>query len=135
MLSAISSRGKLRFMLYKDNMNANKLIDFMQRLVKDTQKKVILILDNLRVHHSKKVTAWLEKHKNEIEIYYLPSYAPEYNPDELLNSDLKRGIGKLPCPHTDAELEHSVRSHLKIVQCNRVKIKGFFGSTTTLYAA
>ena len=50
MLSAISKRGKLRFVLYKDSMNAAKLIDFMTRLVTDSKKKVFLILDNLRVH-------------------------------------------------------------------------------------
>jgi len=69
-------------------MNADKLIDFMRRLVHDANKKVFLILNNLRVHHSKKVTAWLEKHKAEIEVFYIPPYAPEYNPNELLNSDL-----------------------------------------------
>ncbi|MDR1832394.1 MAG: transposase [Fusobacteriaceae bacterium] len=66
----------------------------MRRLVHDSKKKVFLILDNLRVHHSTKVPKWLEKLKAEIEVFYLPPYAPEYNPDELLNSDLKRGIGK-----------------------------------------
>ena len=81
MLSAVSKRGKLRFMLYKDNMNSDKLIDFIRRLVHDSTKKVFLILDNLRVHHSKKVQAWLEKHRDEIEVFYLPPYAPEYNPD------------------------------------------------------
>jgi transposase len=81
MLSAISKRGKLRFVLYRDNMNADKLIDFMRRLVKGTNKKVFLVLDNLRVHHSKKVTAWLAKRKAEIELFYLPPYAPEYNPE------------------------------------------------------
>ena len=79
MLSAVSKRGKLRFMLYKDNMNSDKLIDFMRRLVHESAKKVFLILDNLRVHHSKKVQAWLEKHKDETEVFYLPPYAPEYN--------------------------------------------------------
>jgi transposase len=55
------------------------------RLIYDVKKKVFLILDNLRVHHSKKVRAWLEKYKDRIEIFYLPPYSPEYNPDELLN--------------------------------------------------
>jgi transposase len=96
MLSALSNRGKLRFMLYKDNMNADKLIDFMRRLVHDRPKKVFLILDNLRVHQAKKVKARLEKRKDEIEIFYLPPYAPEDNPDELLNGDLKRGMGMPP---------------------------------------
>ncbi|UUM12061.1 IS630 family transposase [Clostridiaceae bacterium HFYG-1003] len=77
MLSAISNRGKLRFVLYKDNMNADKLIDFMRRLVHDSKKKVFLVLDNLRVHHAKKVMVWVEKHKEEIELFYLPPYAPE----------------------------------------------------------
>jgi transposase len=135
MLSAISNRGKLRFMLYKDNMNADKLIDFMRRLVHDSAKKVFLILDNLRVHHAKKVAEWLEKHKSEIEVFYLPPYAPEYNPDELLNSVLKRGISKRPSPRNDKELEHNVRSHLKSVQLRPGKIQGFFGSKTTAYAA
>jgi len=135
MLSAISSRGKLRFVLYKDNMNADKLIDFMRRLVKDTSRKVFLILDNLRAHHSKKVSGWLEKHKEEIEVFFLPPYAPEYNPDELLNSDLKRGISKKPMPRSDKELEHNVRSHMKSVQLKPHKIKAFFQAPTTIYAA
>ena len=135
MLSAISGRGKLRFMLYKDNMNSDKLIDFMRRLVKDSKRKVFLILDNLRAHHSQKVRAWLEKHKEEIEVFYLPPYAPEYNPDELLNSDLKRGISKKSMPRSEKELENNVRSHMKSVQLNPDKIKAFFGAPTTIYAA
>ena len=107
----------------------------MSRLVHDNRKKVFLILDNLRVHHAKEVMSWLEKHKERIVVFYLPPYAPEYNPDELLNSDLKRGIKKRPSPRTDKELEHNVRPHLKNVQLSPTKIKDFFGSTTTCYAA
>jgi transposase len=135
MLSAISKRGKLRFMLYKDTMNTYKLINFMWRLVRDTDKKVFLILDNLRVHHSKKVMVWLEKHKDKIEVFYLPPYAPEYNPDELLNSDLKRGIGNRAMPRSEDDLEYNVRSHLKGLQLNPVKICSFFAANFTAYAS
>lgn len=135
MLSAVSNRGKLRFVLYKDNMDSDKLIDFMRRLVHDGKKKVFLILDNLRVHHSRKVRQWLDKHKEEIEVFHLPPYAPEYNPDELLNSDLKRGISKRSSPRSEKELEHNVRSHLKSVQLRPEKIRGFFRTKTTIYAA
>ena len=76
MLSAISKRGKLRFMLYKENMDSEKLIDFMGRLIRDAHKKVFLIFDNLLVHHSKIVQEWLEKHKDRIEVFYLTPYAP-----------------------------------------------------------
>ena len=135
MLSAVSKRGKLRFILYRDNMNADKLIDFMRRLTYDFEKKVFLILDNLRVHHAKKVTVWLDKNKERIEVFYLPPYAPEYNPDELLNSDLKRGVSKLSSPRSDKELEHNVRSHLKKVQMHPEKISSFFAAPYTRYAA
>ena len=135
MLSAVSKRGKLRFVLYKDNMNSDKLIDFMRRLVRDSKKKVFLILDNLRVHHSKKVQAWLEKHNDEIEVFYLPPYAPEYNPGELINSDLKRAVGKKASPRSEKELEKNVRSHLKTLQLNPSKIASFFTSDFTSYAA
>lgn len=126
MLSAISKRGKLRFMLYKENMNAEKLIDFMGRLIRDVDKKVFLVLDNLRVHHSKKVQIWLDEHKDRIELFYLPPYAPEYNPDELVNSDLKRAVGSKSSPSSKEELEHNVRSHLKKLQHNPSKISSFF---------
>ena len=135
MLSAVSNRGKLRFTLYRDNMNGDKLIDFMGRLVKDTKKKVFLVLDNLRVHHCKKVMDWLREHKAKIEVFYLPPYAPEYNPGELLNSDLKRGVGKRSMPRSQDELTHNVRSHLKLVQLNPDKVRSFFKAATTVYAA
>jgi transposase len=135
MLSAVSKRGKLKFMLYKDNMNSDKMIDFIRRLVKDSNKKVFLILDNLRVHHSKKVTAWLEGHKEKIEVFFLPPYAPEYNPDELVNSDLKRAVGQMASPSSETELENNVRSHLKKLQHCSEKITAFFNAPFTSYAA
>lgn len=69
-------------MMYRENMTSKVLIRFMKRLIKDTPFKVLLILDNLRVHHSKLVKAWLEENKEQIEVYFLPSYSPDMNPDE-----------------------------------------------------
>ena len=63
MISAITNRGKVRFMMYRDAMNSELLIKFMTRLTKDAGRKVFLILDNLRVHHSKDVKKWLEEHQ------------------------------------------------------------------------
>ena len=135
MLSAISKRGKLRFMLYKDSMNTDKLIDFMARLITDSKKKVFLILDNLRVHHAKKVMAWLEEHKDRIELFYLPPYAPEYNPDELLNSDIKRNAGAKQSPRTQAELEANVQNRLDYLSSVPSVVASFFRAPFTQYAA
>lgn len=135
MLSAISKRGKLHFMLYKDSMNSEKLIDFMTRLVADNKKKVFLILDNLRVHHSKVVTAWLVNHKSQIELFFLPPYAPEYNPDELLNSDIKRNAGARQSPRSQAELEANVQQRLAYLSATPNHVASFFHAAHTNYAA
>ena len=134
MLSAISNKGLLRFTITKESVNADILIDFMKRLIKDTGRKVLLILDNLRVHHAKKVTAWLMEHQKEIELFYLPPYSPEYNPDEYLNSDLKREMSKLLIPGSEDELDRNARSVLKRTQRNRSRVKSYFGTKFTQYA-
>ena len=123
------------FLLYKDSMNSEKLIDFMTRLIKDSKKKVFLVLDNLRVHHSKVVTAWLDEHKAEIELFFLPPYAPEYNPDELLNSDIKRNAGAKQSPRSQAELEANVQNRLDYLSATPAHVAAFFRAPLTRYAA
>ena len=77
MISAISNQGKLHFLLYSDAINSDRLISFMQAIVKTSDgRKVYLILDNLKVHHSKKVSEWVEEHKNQIRLFHLPPYSP-----------------------------------------------------------
>ena len=66
-------------------MNAQILIKFLRRLIKGSDRKIILILDNLRVHHANVVREWLEDKEDKLEIFFLPSYSPELNPDEYLN--------------------------------------------------
>ena len=134
-VSAISKRGKLHFMLYKDSMNSEKLIDFMSRLVKDSKKKVFLVPDNLRVHHSKAVSAWLAEHKTEIELFFLPPYAPEYNPDELLNSDIKRNAGAKQSPRSQEELESNVQNRPDYLSAVPDHVASFFRAPFTCYAA
>src|SRR3712207_4348327 len=92
MISAVSNRGLMRFMLYKGALNADLFIAFLRRLTTDAGRKVILIVDNLKVHKAGKVQAWLTSHAHEIELFYLPSYAPDHNPSEYLNNDLKQQL-------------------------------------------
>jgi len=133
MLSAISNRGKVRFNIY-DKLTPDKFIDFMRRLVADTKRKVFLIIDNLRTHHAKKVSRWLEKHKDEIEVFFLPPYAPEYNPDEYLNSDLKRDVGSRVMPLSEKDIVKNVRSYMKTLQLMPEKVKAFFKAPMVSYA-
>ena len=92
MISTVTNQGTVRFMLYQQGMNAQLLIKFMKRLIADSERKVFVILDNLRVHHANDVRRWLEAHKHEIEVFHLTAYSPELNPDEYLKCDPKAGV-------------------------------------------
>jgi transposase len=126
MISAITNQGQVRFMVYEQTMNQQLLLDFMRRLVRETERKVFLILDNLRVHHGKIVRAWLEEHRDEIEVFFLPPYAPESNPDEYLNHALKRDVHSGNLPRTKKEITHKIRSFMRRLQHANHKVAAFF---------
>lgn len=135
MISSITNQGQVRFMFYRDTMNSKRLIEFMHRLTKDSGRKVFLILDNLKVHHSKVVKAWLEKNKEKIEVFYLPSYSPELNPDEYLNNSLKGRVHSGERAQNAKQLESKARKHMRSLQNNQHKTKKFFEHRCVSYAA
>ncbi|KAF1003540.1 MAG: IS630 family transposase ISCARN25 [Burkholderia gladioli] len=105
-MSSVTNRGQVRWKVCPGAMNADILLDFLKRLIKDMRsKKVFLILDNLKVHHAKPVTAWLAEHVDEIEVFDLPSYSSELNPDEMLNADLKVNVTKQAPARTKGHLK------------------------------
>jgi len=135
MISAITNQGKARFMLYRETMTSKVLIKFMARLIKDSKRKVFLILDNLRVHHSKETQKWLEANKEKIEVYFLPPYSPELNPDEYLNGNLKQRIRSgIPARSVD-DLTKKTRSFMKMLQCRPHHVKNYFEHPLIAYAA
>ena len=109
MISAVTNQRKVRFMMYRETMTAPVLIRFLARLIRDARRKVFLILDNLRVHHSNKVLDWLKKHTEQIELFFLPAYSPELNLDEYLNCDLKALVYGAKSAKSRDELESKVR--------------------------
>ncbi len=135
MISSITNKGKVRFMLYRETMTSKVLVRFLARLIKDVERKVFLILDNHRVHHSKIVRQWLDKHQEKIEVFFLPPYSPEYNPDEYLNGDLKKRIRSgLPARNVD-DLEKKTRSFMKTLQRRPYHVQSYFKHPLIGYAA
>ena len=134
-ISTVTNKGTMRWKIFDGALNSDILIDFMKRLVRDAGRKVYLILDNLRVHHSKPVKAWLAEHKHEIEVFYLPSYSPELNPDEMANADLKQAVTKLAPARTKLQLVKAASKHLRSVQRQPERIKRYFEHEPVRYAA
>ncbi len=135
LISTVTNQGKVRFMVYENALNASTLIKFLKRLTKDADRKVFLILDNLRVHHSKAVKGWLESHKEEIELFFLPSYSPELNPDEYLNCDLKAGVHSGVPARTCSQLKKKAISHLRMLQKCSGRVSKYFKHPKIAYAA
>jgi transposase len=125
----------MRFMLYDGALNADRFIAFLRRLTKDAGRKVFLIVDNLKVHKAGKVQAWAESHRHEIELFYLPAYAPDHNPTEYLNNDLKQKLRQQPQPGSKEELTRRTRSVLRAIQRSPWRVRAYFKPEPVRYAA
>ena len=84
MISAISNEGTVRFMTYLQAMNAALFITFLQRLLRGLPGRLFVIADHLPAHDRKAVHDWAAKHKERMELFYLPRRSPEINPDDQL---------------------------------------------------
>ena len=94
-----------------------------------------MIVDNLPVHRAHRVTAWVHDHADQIELCYLPSYAPEHNPDEFLNNDLKQAMARRRTPPDKAALKSGLTSYMRSLQCCPAKVRTFFQAPSVRYAA
>ena len=133
MISAISNSGNCRFMVFKERFTIDVYLRFLRRLLHKQDRKVFLIVDNHRVHHAKKVRKWLQKHSEKIAVFYLPPYAPELNPDELLNHDVKANSFKKKRPDSENALKHAVRSFMYSAQKSKSKISSYFKKSELQY--
>jgi hypothetical protein len=85
-------------------------------LVRSADRKLFLIVDNLRVHWAKRVTTWIEANRDRIEVFYLPPYAPDHNPDEFMHNDLKQRLARRRIPKDQAGLKSGLQSHMRSLQ-------------------
>jgi transposase len=135
LISAVTNKGEVRWMMLKKAIDADLLIDFLRRLAREAKRKVFLILDNLKAHKAPEVKAWLERHRTRIEVFYLPSYSPELNPDELLNADLKQAITKAAPRRGKGELKQAVVGYLRKLANAPARIRKYFAHPAVAYAA
>jgi transposase len=134
-ISTVTNKGQMRWKVFSGALNAKVLIGFMKRLVHGREKRIFLVLDNLRVHHSKAVKKWLMANEGKIVVFYLPSYSPELNPDELLNADLKRHVTKAAPARNKIALTRTALGALRSIQKQPQRVENYFGQKDVSYAA
>ena len=135
MISSVTNKGKLRFMVYAGALNTRIFLKFLRRLIADARQKVFVIVDNLRVHRAKAVTAWLAGNADRIALFYLPPYAPEHNPDEYVNNHVKQAMGRRTTPMDKAAMKAGLNAHMRGLQRRPDKVRSFFRAPDVRYAA
>lgn len=133
-ISAITNQGKLSFNVFKVKFNSKVFIDFLKRLIKNQKHKIFLIVDNLSSHKSDEVKIWIEANKTKIELFFLPTYSPELNPDELTNQVVKANVFKKERPKDNDHLILLTRKSFWSLQHTPKKIVNFFKKPCVNYA-
>ncbi len=135
MISSITNQGTLAFMIYRERFTSQVFIKFLRRLMRQNKGKVFLIVDSHPVHRSKVVKAWVEKHSTRLEMFFLPGYSPELNPDELVNQDVKsNAVGRKRAVNVK-ELMDNVRAFLRRKQRRPELVRRYFLAPQVAYAA
>ena len=135
MISTVTNQGKVRWMIYPGKMNAALFITFLTRLLVGATKKVFLIVDHLSVHEAAAVQEWLADKRDRIEVFYLPKYTPERNPDEYLNCDVKGNINTDGLPKDREELRSKLHRFMQRLSKLPRRIASYFEHRLLQYAA
>lgn len=135
MISTVTNRGRMAFMIFAERFTSKVFLRFLKRLIRHSRRKTFLIVDRHSVHLSATVKRWLSNHDSRIEIFLLPAYSPELNPDELLNQDVKSNALGRRRPATRPEMIADLRAYLHSTQKRPDIVRNFFHETHVRYAA
>jgi transposase len=135
MVSAISNRGKMAFMVFRGSFNGKVFLCFLRRLLRQIPGSIILIVDSLPAHKGKSIRQWLKDNSQRIQMFFLPAYSPELNPDEMLNQDVKTNAVGRKRPSSQKEMIKNVRGYLWSRQRKPEVVKNYFHKKSVKYAA
>ena len=133
MISAIGQRGELSFQVHEGSMNSERFVEFLQSLVHDFGTPVFLVVDGSSVHRAKIVKDYVASTQGQLELFFLPPYSPELNPDEWVNKNVKHDRIARAVPLTRDELKAvAVNALERLKKCPGI-VRGFFGDPKLAY--
>jgi transposase len=133
MVSAISMRGDIHWMIHAESMNSSLFTAYLDYLIQDIDGKIFLIVDRARYHTSKETSGWLARHKDRIELFCLPSYSPDMNPDEWVWKNVKHDNVYRVVPQEPGQLFAVASKALRALREAPEKIRGFFADPDLSY--
>jgi transposase len=135
MVSAISNKGHVEFMILDGTFNGGVFLEFLAQLIKYKQQKIFLVVDGHSAHKTKIVNAWLEENSSRIEIFFLPPYSPELNAQEYVNQDLKTNVIGKKRPINKAQMRNNVEVFMNNRKNDRRQVQKYFHVSHVQYAA
>ena len=133
LVSAVSPQGVLRFMVVDGRMTAVRFIEFLKRLLHNQTRPIFLIVDQHSSHRAKVVQEFVASTDGRLELFFLPPYSPELNPDELVWNHLKTHGVRKRLLQTPEELKRYVLSHMWSLQRTPARLRGFFKKPSLRY--
>ena len=135
LITAVTNKGELRWMIVDGAVNGPTFLRSLARLIRDARGKVFLIVDRLKAHRAHPVRDWLEAHRPEIEVHYLPSYSPDLNPDEGVNADLKQALPRKEPARSKEQLRRAADRHMRSLSRRPQQIRAIFRHPQFRFAA
>ena len=135
MISALSNRGHLQFMIIDGRFNSEVFALFLKQMIKYSKRKIYFITDGHPAHKAKKLDEWLTKNKDRIEIIFLPPYSPELNPQEYVNQDVKTNVIGKKRPINKAQMRSNVEDFMTKRKNDKVQVQKYFHQKHVRYAA
>ena len=134
LITAATNKGELRWMIVDGAVNAPTFLRFLERLIRESRRKIFLILDRLKVHRARLVQDWLAERGSEIEVFYLPSYNPDLNPDEGVHADLKHAVPRKAPARSKQQLRRAAIGHMRRLSRMPKRIRSIFRHPQFRYA-
>jgi transposase len=134
-ISTVTNRGKLAFMIFEGRFTDRVFIAFLRRLLRHTRRRVFLIVDRHPVHRARRVQVWIKGRRGALRLFFLPPYSPDLNPDELLNQDVKTNALGRQRPRHRAQLIRTVSGYLRRTQRRPRVVRNYFRHEAVRYAA
>jgi len=131
--SAVNAKGAFWFATYQGGLNADLFVGMLMLLMRHRRRPLFLVLDNLATHKAKVVIEYVASTKGKLELHYLPGYAPELNPDELVWNYMKRtGTARRPLGAGES-LQDNIEADMLAIQRNAALVKSFFRAPHVAY--
>jgi transposase len=132
--SAVNASGAFWYCTYQGGLNAELFVTLLRQMMRNRCKPVHLVVDGLPAHKTALVKSYVASTRGMLTLHFLPGYAPELNPDELVWSHMKRtGVARAPLQRGE-KLRDKIEAQLRAIKRTPKLVRSFFKAPSVAYA-